>query len=75
MKRRDVLRNLAVMPLAGSFLPVDSFASTPKSQLVPGSNIYESIGINPVINCMGTYTIIGGSVERPEVVAAMHAAS
>jgi seryl-tRNA(Sec) selenium transferase len=28
-----------------------------------------------VINCVGTYTIIGGSVERPEVVEAMHAAS
>ena len=75
MKRRDVLRNLAVMPLAGSFLPVDSFSATPKGPLTPGSNIYESIGVNPVINCVGTYTIIGGSVERPEVVAAMHAAS
>ena len=28
-----------------------------------------------MINCVGTYTIIGGSLERPEVVEAMHAAS
>ena len=37
--------------------------------------IYQSIGVEPVINCRGTFTIIGGSVERPEVRAAMDAAS
>ncbi len=42
---------------------------------VIGPNIYESIGVDPVINCRGTFTIIGGSVERPEVVDAMKAAS
>ena len=31
--------------------------------------------LNPIINCRGTFTIIGGSVERPEVRAAMEAAS
>ena len=38
-------------------------------------NIYQSIGVEPIINCRGTFTIIGGSVELPEVVAAMEAAS
>ena len=75
MKRRDVLRNLAILPLSGSFLPVDSLLAAPAGPLTPGPNIYQSIGVYPVINCVGTYTIIGGSVERPEVVAAMHAAS
>jgi len=75
MKRRDVLRNLAILPLSGSFLPVDLFSVAPTGPLVAGPSIYESIGVDPVINCMGTYTIIGGSLERPEVVAAMHAAS
>ena len=42
--------------------------------LVPGPQIYQSIGVEPVINCRGTFTIIGGSVERPEVRAAMDAA-
>src|SRR5207342_3640306 len=37
--------------------------------------IYQSIGVEPVINCRGTFTIIGGSLERPEVRAAMDAAS
>lgn len=43
--------------------------------LTPGPRIYQSIGVEPVINCRGTFTIIGGSVERPEVRAAMEAAS
>jgi seryl-tRNA(Sec) selenium transferase len=43
--------------------------------LKPGPEIYQSIGVEPVINCRGTFTIIGGSVERPEVRAAMDAAS
>ena len=38
-------------------------------------NIYQAIGVEPIINCRGTFTIIGGSVELPEVVAAMEAAS
>src|SRR6266508_4812886 len=43
--------------------------------LTPGPQIYQSIGVEPIINCHGTFTIISGSVERPEVRAAMDAAS
>ena len=32
---------------------------------------YESIGVRPLINCRGTYTIISGSVILPEVREAM----
>jgi D-glucosaminate-6-phosphate ammonia-lyase len=82
MKRRDIIKNLSVFPIAGSFLPFTSAASPanengllPSGPLLIGPNIYESIGVDPVINCRGTFTIIGGSVERPEVIAAMKAAS
>lgn len=37
--------------------------------------IYRAIGVEPIINCRGTFTIIGGSVERPEVLAAMEEAA
>ncbi|MED5416874.1 MAG: L-seryl-tRNA selenium transferase, partial [Candidatus Latescibacterota bacterium] len=37
--------------------------------------IYQAIGVEPIINCRGTFTIIGGSVERPEVLQAMEAAA
>ncbi|HEY0710532.1 MAG TPA: hypothetical protein VGG33_27250 [Polyangia bacterium] len=40
-----------------------------------GRQIYESIGVRPVINCRGTFTIIGGSLELPEVRAAKEAAA
>lgn len=43
--------------------------------LTPGPQIYQSIGVEPFINCRGTYSIIGGAIERPEVRAAMEAAS
>ena len=33
--------------------------------LRPGKDIYRSIGVEPVINCRGTFPIIGASVELP----------
>jgi D-glucosaminate-6-phosphate ammonia-lyase len=75
MERREIIKQLSILPFAGSFLPIESFLSASKGPLAEGPNIYQSIGVEPVINCVGTYTIIGGSVERPEVVEAMHAAS
>ncbi len=38
-------------------------------------SIYRAIGVEPIINCRGTFTIIGGSVERPETLAAYKEAS
>lgn len=38
-------------------------------------DVYESIGVRPLINARGTYTIISGSVMLPEVRAAMEAAA
>ena len=79
MKRREIIKNLSVLPLVGSFVPFTSTAGTDEhltsGPLEIGQNIYESIGVEPIINCRGTFTIIGGSLERPEVVAAMKAAS
>ncbi len=75
MERRDILKSLTLLPFAGSILPLESILAGPKDPKTSGPNIYQSIGVEPVINCVGTYTIIGGSLERPEVVAAMHAAS
>ncbi|MCC6368178.1 MAG: aminotransferase class V-fold PLP-dependent enzyme [Bryobacterales bacterium] len=40
-----------------------------------GPNLFESIGVRPLVNCKGTYTIISGSQSLPEVKAAMEAAS
>jgi uncharacterized pyridoxal phosphate-dependent enzyme len=39
------------------------------------ADVYQSIGVRPLINCRGTFTIVGGSLILPEVRAAMDAAS
>src|ERR1041384_705594 len=80
MKRRDVIKGLAVVPLAGTVAakPVKSIldvVSLSEGPLNPGMQIYQSIGVEPVINCKGTYTIIGASVELPEVRTAMDSAA
>lgn len=71
--RRDLLYigNSLMLPalLGGS----QAMAAT--GPLRPGKEIYRSIGVEPVINCRGTFTIIGASVELPEVRAAMDAAA
>jgi len=79
-----------MIPFAGALVPFKSLSAAPgpDSTLaqtgvggfaptggVPEPNIFQSIGVEPIINCRGTFTIIGGSVERPEVRKAMEAAS
>jgi len=76
MKRRDVLKDLSLLPLAGSIvLPKGSKEANDVAEAAANKEIYESIGVEPIINCRGTFTIIGGSIERPEVRAAMDAAA
>ncbi|RAJ97494.1 seryl-tRNA(Sec) selenium transferase [Larkinella arboricola] len=92
MKRREILKELSLLPLAGSMVgSVEAFAeSRPASnwfrkaaaQVAPamgplkaGPQIYQSIGVEPIINCRGTFTIIGASMELPEVKEAMEYAS
>ncbi len=76
MNRREILKQLSVIPLVGTTMTPELFAGRAPSR-IRGSkeNIYRSIGVEPVINCRGTFTIIGGSIERPEVLEAMEAAS
>jgi len=64
----------------GSALALPALLGVPAAKaattgLKPGPQIYQSIGVEPVINCRGTFTIIGASIELPEVRAAMEAAS
>jgi len=83
MKRRDIIKQLSVVPIAGSMFasesvfgnPIDSVSTGNNNSLTGEGNIYDSIGVVPIINCRGTFTILGGSTERPEVLEAMEAAS
>jgi D-glucosaminate-6-phosphate ammonia-lyase len=72
MKRRDILKGLTLLPLSGG---IGTALAETNARPVPAENIFRTIGVEPLINCRGTFTIIGGSLERASVRAAMDAAA
>src|SRR5271170_1817999 len=71
--RRDLVRRGSFMAMLGAVGGgVRKLAATP---LEVGANMYRSIGVRPVINARGTFTIITGSQTLPEVKRAMDQAS
>src|SRR5882672_3874988 len=75
--RRDLFRRGGALAAAQSILGIKPAAAAAapatagKLQLTP--DIYKSIGVRPLINCRGTLTVISGSLELPEVRAAVDA--
>ncbi len=68
--RRDLGR-LASLMLFGGAVPsrVSAAAGLPPAAN-DAPNVYRALGVRPLINCRGTLTVIGGSMELPEVRAA-----
>ena len=94
MKRRNLLKTLSLLPLAGSVTSLNSVFAAPVTgsslgvpykaffpvettleSFMDKNNIYRTHGIEPIINCRGIFTIIGGSIKRPQTKSAMHDAS
>jgi L-seryl-tRNA(Ser) seleniumtransferase len=76
MSRRGLFRSGAALAAVGVSASIpESAPASPTPALEFGANLYESIGVTPLINCRGTYTIITGSQTLPEVKRAMEAAS
>src|SRR5688572_5591924 len=76
--RRHLLR-LASLFGAGTVLQAKEVAAAQRKRVAAAlpavePNVYERIGVSPLINCRGTLTIIGGSTELTEVRAAKTAA-
>jgi uncharacterized pyridoxal phosphate-dependent enzyme len=74
--RRDLFRRGSLLAAAQAFLGGSRGAAAPATagRLQLGRDIYRSIGVRPLINCRGTLTVISGSLELPEVRAAVDAA-
>ncbi|HYL74485.1 MAG TPA: aminotransferase class V-fold PLP-dependent enzyme [Bryobacteraceae bacterium] len=73
--RRTLFRTTSLLA-AGGFLPSQHRAAAPATkELQLGPTLYESIGVTPLVNCKGTFTIITGSQTLPEVKRAMDEAS
>jgi D-glucosaminate-6-phosphate ammonia-lyase len=74
VNRRDLLRQGGLMTLAATAAPMTGKAgSVPSAKGTP--NVYSKIGVRPLINARGTFTIITGSQSLPQVKQAMDEAS
>ncbi len=72
MKRRDLLKNLTLLPVAGvagATLVTETALAAP----VAGAkrNLFKELGVRTFINAAGTYTAMTGSLMRDEVVEAI----
>lgn len=71
--RRDLFRKGSLLAAAQAI--GGSFSRAVAAPLDFGATLYQSIGVRPVINSRGTFTIITGSQTLPEVKKAMDEAS
>ncbi len=76
MKRRDILKGLAILPfaggIAGSVLPLQAVQASSKAAR---RNLFKELGIRTFINAAGTYTMMTGSLMQEDVVDAIKEAS
>jgi D-glucosaminate-6-phosphate ammonia-lyase len=81
LKRREFIQAsgmVTALNLAPASLLADKAGKMkPPAPKIPinSPNIYEKIGVRPLINCQGTFTILSGSQSLPEVKRAMDEAS
>lgn len=75
MKRRDVIKNLSILPVSGlilgSAIPVGSALAAPTAPVIPPApkrDIFKELGIRTFINAAGTYTAMSGSIMQDEVI-------
>jgi len=74
--RRDFFKTGSALAFPAVFgKPAAATPAPPPGALKTGPDIYQSIGVRPFISGTGTLTVNGGSIELPEVRAAMDAAS
>lgn len=74
MKRREILKALTCVPLAGSFSgilnPLESQAAIPAKR-----NLIKELGIRTFINASGYYTSLSGSLMHDEVLETINLAA
>src|SRR5207245_121161 len=68
-------RSATALPSGRRRAPAAPVAPVIEDGLHVGHDIYQSIGVRPLINARGTFTIISGSLMLPEVRAAIDAAA
>jgi len=74
LNRRALFRQGGLLSLATA-LPLSAKAADSLTSATDANQLYEAIGVRPVINAKGTFTIITGSQTLPQVKRAMDEAS
>lgn len=76
MKRRELIRNLSVLPVAGvaigASLPIESLFAAPSVATAAKRDFFKELGVTPKINAGGTMTFLSGSLMLPEVLEAIN---
>ena len=67
LSRRQLFRNEGLLAAAGLASPGTSEGAKSIGKLSVGPEMYESIGVRPIINANGPITLFSGSVMLPEV--------
>ncbi|MEO6188097.1 MAG: aminotransferase class V-fold PLP-dependent enzyme [Ginsengibacter sp.] len=74
MKRREIIKTLTLLPLAGvalgSVIPSEKILASPPP--APKRNLFEELGVTPIINAGVTMTFLSGSLMLPEVIEAIN---
>jgi uncharacterized pyridoxal phosphate-dependent enzyme len=79
MKRREVIKNLSILPVSGvilgSALPLRSVMAAHASPAAAKRDLIKELGLRKFINAAGTYTFMSGSLMHDEVVEAIMSCS
>ena len=72
-KRRDLIKGLITLPLAGAMAGNNAFAGSPATEFP--RDYFKELGIRTFINASGTYTALTASLMPPEVISAVNYAA
>ena len=78
MKRRDLIKGLSVLPLAGGILSVESATGAEVKAVVTTGvkrDLFKELGIRTFINARATLTLMTGSLMQDEVIDAINNSS
>lgn len=79
MKRRELIKNFAILPVSGAIIgsafPFETLTASPVSAPPVKRDIFKELGIRTFINAAGTYTAMSGSIMHDEVVDVIRSSS
>jgi uncharacterized pyridoxal phosphate-dependent enzyme len=75
MKRRELVKSLAALPLAGGIIGSGLSVFAAEKPAAPARDFFKELGVTPVINAAATMTFLSGSLMLPEVMEAINSTS